>query len=488
VKRPAIFEAKETMNAYQAIYNFAGGPALGYYAKHIQIERIKEGEKRVLDDLKFKDASEMERKLKTISLVSGDSIRVLSIFDTIYQKIDINGSVVRPGQYQYAENLTIGEALKKAGGVLDDAYTKRINIYRRLTGSNRQIIALDLSNTDNLQFKLEEFDVIQIKSTTEVDGSGYVSISGAVKSPGEYQLLTGMTVKDLLFIAGINRTAYLSEVEMVRENQLGDKEIQLILKADFDSTLLQEKDRLYIREESEKFRLKTIDITGQIKYPGRYVIKDKETLSDIITRAGGYTERAYPEGIIFTRDPANEDVAGQKVLVEEQKRLIYEKELRAGDTTEKYQQAYQDALLFLSKEINANTNRVIISQKDGKIREDHDLLLQDGDRILIPEEPKTVQVVGGVNQPTSLIYQKNKNIHFYISQAGGYSKYANKKEMLVVKANGTVLKYNKATIEKGDYIYVPEEVTFRKDYITLLVDITKILANIATTILLINSI
>ena len=486
VKRPAIFESKGQSNAYQAIYDYAGGPSIGYYAKHIQIERIKEGEKRVLEDLKFADAKEMERKLKTTTLVSGDTIRVLPIFDTVFQKIDIRGNVLRPGSYEFSDKLTLDDILKKAGGVLEDTYRDKMVIYRRINESERQILSIDLNATDPKSIGLQEFDIIEVASKFEISGGPSLVIEGEVSRPGEYQVLKNMTIQDALFIARPNKTAYLQEIELIRGDVSGNKSVQLIKQADYGTVLLKENDQIFIREESEKFRSKIVNISGMIKYPGNYVIKDHETLKDIISRAGGYTENAFPKGLIFKRLNNDENVGEQKVLQEERKRLIYEKDEKALEASSQTQAAYKEALQFVTSEISINTNRVVIDVKNEEIVNSDNILLQAGDTILIPETPRVVQVVGGVQRSTSFVYQSGEDYKYYVKKAGGYSKYANPKQMLVIKANGSVVQ-GKTVIERGDYIYIPEEVTIKKDMLAFIESVTKILANVATTIILVNT-
>jgi protein involved in polysaccharide export with SLBB domain len=295
-----------------------------------------------------------------------------------------------------------------------------------------------------------------------------------------------MSIQDALFIARPSKTAYLQEIELIRGDVSGNKSVQLIKPADYGTVLLKENDQIFIREESEKFRSKIVNISGMIKYPGNYVIKDHETLKDIISRAGGYTDNAFPKGLIFKRLNKDENVGEQKVLQEERKRLIYEKDEKALEKSNQTQEAYKEALQFVTNEISINTNRVVIDVKNEEIVNADNILLHAGDTIVIPEIPRVVQVVGGVQQSTSFVYQSGEDYKYYVKKAGGYSKYANPKQMLVIKANGSVVQ-GKTVIERGDYIYIPEEVTIKKDMLAFIETVTKILANVATTIILVNT-
>jgi len=482
VKRPGIYEVEDGTNANKAIFEYAGGPSIGYYGKHIQIERIIEGEKKVIADLKFNNAKEMETRLKTYKIHSGDTIKVLPIYDALYQVVAIKGNVQRPGEFEFKAGMTLQDLLTHSGGLLDDTYKDRVNIYRRDNESQRTLLQFNLTTTSPSQIKISEFDVVEIFSNRDVRDGDSVSISGDVKNQGVYRLFNQMTLSDLLFLAKPLDTAFVENLEVIHQDVSGNRTRDLYNKSQFSSVFLTHLDQVFVRQDSSKLESSKVVLSGQVKYPGTYVILDGETLNSVIKRAGGYTEKAFLPGLVFTRGLQTTDQQGyQRIIHEERKRLLYEQtQSNEEGKLVQLKQSQEEALTFLTQEISRGVNRLVISAND------QDIKMRNGDSIFVPEMPRVVQVYGGVKQPTSLLFERDKKLKYYISKAGGYTQYAVPKRLIVVRANGVVLE-NPSTIELGDSIYVPEDIKIKRDFISILLDVTKILANVATTVLLLRT-
>ena len=481
VKRPGIFEISGRVNAHDAIFEYAGGPSLGYYGKRIQIERIVEGEKKVIADLKFDNAQDMEKRLKRHELISGDILRVLPILSTLHHVVAIKGNVHRPGDFEYVSGMTLQDLFNQAGGLLEDTYQERVYVYKRDTESQRSIIQYNLRETPASQIKLSEFDIVEVFSLLDVNGGQSVQISGSVEHQGVYRLFNQMTMSDLVFLAKPTEHAHLGELELVRQDVSGNRIREVHPHDQFKTVFLKPNDQIFVREATNKFQATKVTLSGQVKFPGSYVILDGDTLGTIIERAGGLTEKSFPKGMVFVRQSQHTDQEGyQKVIYEERKRLLYEKSQVADEgKAEQQRQSHEAALNFLTQEISKGVNRVVLNGDD--------ITLHNGDSIFVPEIPRVIQVYGGVKQPTSFVFEEGKTVSYYISKAGGYSQYAVPKRMMVIRANGAISEHSKE-IQRGDSIYIPEDITIRYDFITVLLDVTKILANVATTLLLIRSI
>lgn len=290
-----------------------------------------------------------------------------------------------------------------------------------------------------------------------------------------------MSAYDLIRWAKPTQKAYLDTVEIYRKqpNQ-PDTLITLSLpKLKDERTTLKNQDRIVIKTNGALTKYKTITISGEIRYPGTYIARNNEKLSDIIQRAGGYTQDAFLKGAVFTRKNTQqkEALGHQRVLEEEKKRLIFDQKKATAISTD-YQIIYAHAISFLEDRITESKGRAIITLKPIEELKDspYNIPIEDGDELVIPEIPETVQVVGGVQQPTALLYHKGKKTNYYVKNAGSYSEFAQKNKYYIIKANGSV-ETNNRVVDRGDTIYVPEKVKVYVNWIGLTSKLTTIIFN-----------
>lgn len=490
VKRPGIFEIEENTNLYDALYVLAGGPDAGFYSGRIQIQRTIKGEKYIAEDVEVSSLQKMKLELSKIKLENGDVVTILPISDVLFKYVTIHGNVARPGKYAMEEGLTILDLIENADNILSGTYTNRVNVYRAVDDTEREILNVDLNSPEAKDFQLKEFDVVKVYSNKEVYGEDTVTIYGAVHKPGSYVLLKNMNIQDLLFLAEKKQNAQLSNIEVSRKSVNGYNDIfvvNLLDKPLVDFKLMNE-DLIFVRIDEMKYEKKTVSVSGFIKYPGTYVLKAGERISDVISRAGGISDDAFLKGIDIRRTSVQKFMATgkEKILRSEKRRLIFDQR-NIDDSDIDKKNIYEKALAVLDNQINQSAGRIVVKANnwDEFLHSKYNVILEDQDTIFIPQNPSTVQVIGGVQNQSSFIFL-NKKAKYYIEQCGGFSDFAVKKNILIFKANGEVTRDTK-NIELGDTIYVPEKIKVDKRYLDTIVRITQVLANIATTVLLINN-
>lgn len=470
VNRPAIYEISKNSNLYDII-QLAGGLIPAAYSKRILIDRIENNEFRAVLNISLPNISQFKTAHPNFKIMNGDAISIDPInTDQIKHVISIVGNINRPGEYELKDTMTLGQLIENAGGFMSDTYLNRIEIYRK----SKEMIMIDYRQKTASQTKLKEFDIVKVYSNFDVKGDQYVYIDGAVKSPGKYKLYKNMTVNDLIFLGKPDIYANLANVEIYRAvpNSL-PKVITANCSASQNETshvLLSEEDRIFLRYTTEGKDLKKIYLTGEVKYPGLYLARKDEKLSSILERAGGFREKAFLKGTIFTRESVKITAkeGQEKILEREQKRIVYDQSLPSNKSL---------TLSFLSQKISENKGRVVLNVSQQLKNTIDDIDLEDNDSVYIPPTPATVQVIGGVQYPTSFIFSSDKSADYYISQAGGFTEFAEQNNIYILKANGSISR-QLSTIEVGDSIYIPEQIKERIDWFDMIAKTASMLGNL----------
>ncbi|HXK45637.1 MAG TPA: SLBB domain-containing protein, partial [bacterium] len=231
VKRPGVYELSGKTKISDLIA-IAGGMIPTAYINRLQVERIKEHEKRILLDLEFKDVSELEHSANNLVLQDGDLVLIYPILPYKRGWVAIEGNVTRPGEYQFVEGMSISDLIKKAEGVLPEFY-ERAEILRFVSEHTRQPITFNLEKLlkgdKNEDLPLKEWDIVKIYSLYDIYPEPIVEIRGNVHKPGAYRFIEGMKVSDLLF-RGENPTveAYLERAELYRIRKDKTREMKVI--------------------------------------------------------------------------------------------------------------------------------------------------------------------------------------------------------------------------------------------------------------------
>lgn len=478
IVRPATYEIKPNETLADAI-KFAGGFTPTASRARVQIERILPPEQRVAGHERI--VTDVASPLFAAGtapaepLRPGDVIRAFPVISRVGNRIRVTGNVWQPGVIGLSPGMTIREAVQMAGGLKPDSYLGQVLVTRLQPDSTR--MQLRAAFRDTLggvvnDFPLREDDEIRVFSTRDFAPQRYVVISGAVKRPGRVLYREGMTMRDLVLLAGgLDQSAYLSEAEIARlpeDRRAGQTATEF--KTPLDSSYLFERapngkyygppglpapsgpapevtlkpyDNVLIFRQPNWELQRTVAVAGEVKFPGRYSLKNKnEKVSDIIARAGGLTPEAYADGITFYRSKGNVGRIGID-------------------------------LPGLLKNKNSRDN----------------LLLQDGDSISIPRFSAVVNVTGAVNSPLAVTYVPGRTIDYYIRAAGGPSKKGATKFAYVTQPNGKVEAGQSRFLipfrpkpRPGSTIYVPEKDPNDKpiDFIALGGQIAQVLVSFIT--------
>ena len=429
VKREGLYEVKEG-EKLSSLVDYFGGFKSNAYKDIMVVERIV-GAKREVKEVPFSDAGKFVMQ-------GGDKLLVHRLSDIYHNRISITGAVYQPGNYAYSEGMTVLDLIDKAAGVREEAYLNRAILFRSIDRVDKQ--SLNFSLKDLLEKKqsiaLQPNDSLHIYGRDSLIAKPMVRIEGAVRKPQKFTYAKGLYPADLIIMAGgFIEGADQTQVQVAR--QLNDTNFKTISKVytvslskeGEDSIALEPNDIVTVRYEKGYVPQQVVKIEGEVSFPGFYAILTKEErISSLIERSGGLAPYSYVEGATLVRkkDKNEKDDKAQ------------EKQLKKLKKTDK------DLTLIETKEEEntpeASEYRVGINLK--KIMENknsyQDLVLKDGDVLIIPSEKQTVEVKGLVLAPSLVRYEKGKSTRSYINSAGGFSDNAQKKSVYVVYANGDV--------------------------------------------------
>ena len=275
---------------------------------------------------------------------------------------------------------------------------------------------------------------------------------GTVKFPGEYPLTEDMSVSDLIRLSGgLIASAYSQSAEIYRFNlenpERAEATIVLSNLTASQSTILEPYDYAEFRTIPEYREAETITLEGEFVFPGTYVFEKGEMLSSVIERAGGFTDEAFIGGSIFLRrslrEREQEEIDRLTELLNDEIAAAALSDVGADPIGEQRLEEQQAALASLSKAVA--TGRLVIPLEDLIAGGSTDIILKDGDRLLIPKFSQEVTIIGEVQRPTSYLFDKSFRQADYIEQSGGFKERADKRNIYVVKAGGEVL------YQKEDY-------------------------------------
>lgn len=454
VKRPMFYELKSNENLSKLI-EYAGGFTGDAYSDVVRVRRLNG-----LD----KELHTVERsEYPSYSLKDGDVVSIGVVTDEFTNKVEIGGSVMRPGTFAINENVkTVKQLINAAQGLTDDAYMDRALIYREKPDRSLEVISFnlgDLMDGTTADITLNKNDIINIINVNRITERGGFTIQGLVNTPGTYPYAEGTTLEDLILQAGgLREGASTARIEISRRivdpeateqsNQLVETftfnlENGLVAGKDLEFNLMP-YDMVQIRKSPAYSAQETVSLTGEVLFPGAYVLEKRtERISDVVKRAGGILESAYVKGAYLNRTMTNDE------------RMSREETLRfARDNAHG-----EDSIIMSKMEVSNRYYVGIDLQKalDNPGSPD-DIILQKGDQIFIPELQSTVKISGDVMYPNTVLYSPNKKLKYYVDQAGGFGERAKKKKAFIVYMNGTIAQLKKNTpIEPGSHIIVPSK-------------------------------
>lgn len=422
-KRTGLFETIEG-ETIEDLISFTGGFGPEAYSNRILIERNTKTEKSVLD-IKIPDE-------ENTLIQNGDIVTVGKIIDRYTNRIEIEGAVYRPGFYQLEKNSTLSELIENAEGLRGDAYLERAIVYRTKPDFTIEAISVNLSellnDSESNDITLQKDDRVKIASIFDLREQRSVHITGSVISPGSFEYVENITLKDLIFEAGgFKEEAAPYNIEIARriidsESGILSSQIAEIISVEIENglsfdkelneTILLPFDQVFVRKSPAYEDQQLVTITGEVLYPGTYALSTRDfKLTDLIEKSGGTTEFAYIDGASLER---KFDLDQKEISLNLEDSVT----VQNVESLSKVGIKLQEALNRPGSEFN--------------------LLLQEGDVINIPKKLQTVQVRGEVLYPVNVRFDEGKSLKSYVNSAGGFTEDANKKSAYVVYANGEV--------------------------------------------------
>ena len=479
VKTPGKFEIKNGETVADLI-NYAGGFSEDSYSKSLRITRVFDDQYKIVDV--------NSDQFEFFQLKSGDKIEIDKVIEKYDNRLILKGSVYRPGIFALIEGMTVKDLIEKGEGLKPDTYMLRSFITRTNEDFSTTNISFDLKKQLNSledPIILKKDDVLNILSINDLKDDNYIEISGEISMPGIYPYSNNLTLNDLILLAGgVRKNATLASIEVSRANKSDENQTAQIFnlslsdlksESNFD---LEPFDNIIIRKNPDIDIKRFARIEGEVKYPGEYAISSKkERISDLINRSGGPNEYAYYKGATLIRKT---EFAEESSLIENEIKdltRLKEKILTNLNLTEsekllvsridsdieklnKENSNNQDFSSFVKKERiseivkrNAMDGDIPLAKSESiGINLDQilknpglksDLLIEDGDIIIIPKKLETVRLRGELLYPTTVRHSPSRGLKYYINSAGGFDLKAKRSSTYVVYANGDVARTKK---------------------------------------------
>jgi protein involved in polysaccharide export with SLBB domain len=464
VKKSGIYELEEG-EMLSHLIDFSGGFTDEAYTKLVTIKRKTPSAKKILT-IKSENFDQFE-------MISGDQIDVSEILDIFENRVSIRGAIWRPGEYELTDSLTLFELIQKAEGITSDAFMPRGHILRYNDDLSFRNIEFSVSDviTGGFDVLLEEEDEVTIKSSFDMKDQYFVRVTGEVRNPRSIAYQDSLTVEDVVFMAGgFKEAAYKSIVEVARKTSEDNTTNQslssvifrfeinqgLFVDANASKFQLEPYDIVTIRRSPFFNKLETIELEGEVQFPGMYVMNFKdERISDLIKRAGGFTKESFPAGGTLIRETEYFDEA--KAAQVKKLRILGLGSIDSTATKGTFAINRNEAIAIKLEDIMRNPGSEI------------DLILKEGDIISIPKMLQTVRVRGEVYFSSNLIFDKDLNFRNYVSMAGGGTERSKMKKSYIVYPNGSAGRTNSflwfknfPEVEPGSEIIVPAKAEKRK--------------------------
>ncbi|TAE08015.1 MAG: hypothetical protein EAY72_13695 [Bacteroidetes bacterium] len=431
VKRPGIFEMLPGESFASAV-QFAGGFTENAYRANVKVIQLTNKERR-LRDIDNEDFG------KYFPL-SGDNFEVGKILNKFENRVLVQGALMRPSSFALNNGMRVADLIRKADGLREDAYTQRAILLRIREDLTKEVVAVDiakaLAGDVSQNILLQKDDQLTVNSIFELRDQFTVSIQGEVRKGGSFPLVDSLNLKDLVFLAGgLTDAAYLQRVEVarfIRRDTLTADDTRLTevftvdnaddLSVNGKGLMLKPFDVVTIRRKPGYKQLQSVAITGEVQFPGPYVLIDRnEKLTDLIKRSGGFTPEAFVEGAFLKRQNKSD-------LTDQVK----------SDKVAKIQEQLKDTTGRIVGEVERTVDRIPVDL--AKVLANpaipDNLLLEAGDELFIPKFDAQVRVNGEVIFPTQLPFSGTNSFKDYVNAAGGFSANALKRKSYVIYANG----------------------------------------------------
>lgn len=479
VKRPMFYEMRKN-ESVATLLKYAGGFTGDAFKKAVRLTR-QSGERYSVYNVD-------EFEMSSFQVEDGDAVVVDGMLNRYENMVEVKGAVFRPGQYQLGKEVTsVRTLLQAAEGVTEDAFTARGVMHRMKEDRSLEVIAVDVKGIlagTAPDIPLKNEDVLFIPTQTDLRSERTLTITGEVMSPGTYQYADNTTLEDLVLQAGgLTDAASTVKVDVSRrivdpKARTSTKEIaktySFSLKEGFvvdgiPGFILEPYDVVHVRKSPGFQTPRNITVEGEVLFEGVQTLASKnQRLSDAIKMAGGVTSEAYTKGARLERKLNDDEKARRRFLL---------KQLRA-QAEDKDTVDYDQLDLGETYTVGIYLDKAL--QDPGS---EYDVILREGDRIVVPEYNGVVKISGNVMYPNTVSYQEGKKYKWYINQAGGFGNRAKKSKTFIVYQNGTMAQVGHGTkIEPGCEIIVPTKSKVDYSHLTQLIQIGSSITSLAAMI------
>jgi len=506
IKSPGRFEFTEN-ESLKDLLNYAGGFSEKAFKKSIKLTRVIDNQLMVMDV--------NEDQYESFEPKSGDVFKVDRILETYKNRVILKGAVQRPGIFSLDDKMTVSQLIEKANGLKPDALIA--NAYIKRTNSDFSTINISFNLDKLIKGEIEDIilnkeDVLTIVSKNDLINDQFIKISGEVSKPGIFPYSNDISLSDIIILSGgFNDKSFANRIEITRrisKNSLTEQNISEIITLDIASDLesletiiLEPYDEVIIRKNPNFYAQRYVSIEGQVNYPGKYAISSfNERISNLLERSGGIKSFAYKKGATLIRkteffkkdseeikqinslnnlkDKLNKDpellTESESLLLKrienslktlgdqsnnEKDFLSYAKRERINDIVKRNSLSEDQISIGQSEAIGINLDEIIQNPESKS-----NLLLQEGDLLIIPKKQETVRLRGMLLYPTTVRFKNNKSFKYFINSAGGFDVNAKRSGAYVVYANGDVSRTKKflflniyPKIEPGAEIIVPAQ-------------------------------
>ncbi len=469
VKRPMIYEMRRD-ESVGTLLKYAGGFTGDAYKASVRLIR-KTGKEFSVHNIN-------EFDMASFHLADADSLSVDSIIQRYSNMVEVKGAVFRPGMYEVGNEInSVRTLIEYADGLKEEAFTARAVMHRMKADRTLEVLPVDIEGIMNgtvADIPLKKDDVLFIPTKQELMEERTITIHGEVHYPGIYKYADNETLEDFVLQAGgLKQTASTVKVDVARRvinpkalttDSVIARTFTFALKDGFvidgeQGFKLMPFDEVYVRRSPGFSKQQNVTVDGEVMFSGTYTLAKRDTrLSDIIKSAGGVNDKAYVNGARLERRITPEERTRMEAVMKMQKESLEEEKMELAakrgtnidiKTTMQENKFSIGDTYFVGIELDK-----ALANPGG----DEDIVLREGDRIIVPQYNGTVKINGEVLYPNTVGYSKGKSTKYYIEQAGGFSSRAKKSQTYIIYMNGTVAKAgHNAKPRPGCEIVVPSK-------------------------------
>lgn len=473
VKRPMIYEMKKN-ESVNSLLKYSGGFAGDAYKKSVRVNR-KTGREYAVYNVEEFDFS-------SFRVDDGDSISVDSILPRYANTVEVKGAVFRPGMYNLGEQVnSVRTLVEHAEGMTEDAFTNRAVMHRMKKDRTLKVIAVDIAGIMDgkvADIPLKENDVLFIPTRQEKIVERTLTIRGEVQYPGVYQYADNETLEDFVLQAGgltdkastvnVMVSRRVMDAKALRPDSVIAKTYTLSLKDGFviDGTpgfKLMPFDEVMIRQSPAYVEQQNVSITGEVMFAGLYTLdRCNARLSELFKKAGGATDQAYLKGARIIRKANEQEKLRMEAVLKMQREEMQKNLLQLASSSNNasaISQTSKDVERTNIEKFNVPSEYPVgidLPEALANPGSDADIILREGDRLVIPQYNGTVKINGAVMIANTVAYEKGKKASYYIDQAGGFASDALKSKAYIIYMNGKVAKLSHgAKVQPGSEIVIP---------------------------------